>query len=199
MHVIGLLGGVASGKTEVARHLARLGAGVLDADRAGHEVLLLPEVESAVRARWGDAAFDAAGRICRQSLAKIIFDDTPEAIRDRTYLEALTHPRIAERLQTEARRLESAGCPAVVLDAPLLIEAGWQTLCDTLVFVDTPRPLRLARAQTRGWTAEDFAAREGAQESLDWKREQADVIIVNSGRPEATYEQVERLWRTLVG
>ena len=86
-----------------------------------------------------------------------------------------------------------------MLDAPLLLEAGWDGLCDTLVFVDAPRPLRMARAVGRGWREEEFAAREGVQKSLDSKRARADVIIDNSGSPESTRAQVERFWHTLVG
>ncbi len=85
-----------------------------------------------------------------------------------------------------------------MLDAPLLLEAGWDKFCDTLVFVDAPRELRLARALARGWSEEDFAAREGVQESLDWKRRRADVVVDNSGSPEQTRSQVERLWHSLI-
>ena len=86
-----------------------------------------------------------------------------------------------------------------MLDAPLLLEAGWDRLCDALVFVEVPRELRLSRALARGWSEEEFAAREVAQESLDLKRSRADAIIDNSGSPEETRRQVERSWRCLIG
>ena len=91
------------------------------------------------------------------------------------------------------------GCPAAVLDAPLLFEAGWNEFCDTVVFVDTPSRLRRTRAMMRGWSEEDFAAREDAQESLNHKRERADVVIDNADSPESTQAQVERFWHSLVG
>lgn len=199
MKRIGILGGVASGKSLVAQELARLGAGLLDADRAGHEVLRMPEIEAALRQRWGEGVFDLRGRIDRARLAAIVFAKTPDGPKQRKYLEQLTHPEIGRMLAAEAERLEAAGCRVAVLDVPLLLEAGWDRLCNTLVFVDAPRPLRLARARGRGWSEEEFAARQGAQQSLDAKREMAEVTIDNSGTTEQTRHQVERFWRSLVG
>ncbi len=198
MKIIGILGGVASGKSSVAVQLAQLGAGVLDADSAAHAVLRLPEVEEAARRRWGDAIFGADRHIDRWSLAKIVFLPPPKGPDERRYLEQLTHPEIGRIVQAEARRLAAAGVAAAVLDAPLLLESGWDRFCDRLVFVDVPRQLRIARALARGWTKEEFAAREGAQESLDSKRARADVVVDNSGSPEETYRQLERFWRSLL-
>lgn len=199
MRIIGLLGGVASGKSLVARQFAELGAAVLDADRAAHAVLRLPEVEAAVRQRWGEEVFGDDGRIERARLAQIVFANPPAGPRERKYLEQLTHPEIARRLRREADELAASGRVAALLDAPLLLEVGWAPLCDALVFVDVPREQRLSRALARGWSEEEFAAREGVQESLDLKRSRADVIIDNSGSPEETRHQVERSWRCLIG
>ncbi len=199
MHIVGLLGGVASGKSLVARQLAALGAGLLDADGAGHEVLRLPDIEAAARRRWGEAAFDPNGRIDRARLARIVFAAPPEGPPERRYLEQLTHPEIGRLLERQAEAMAAAGTPAAVLDAPLLLEAGWDAFCDRLVLVDAPRETRLKRALARCWTKEDFSAREGAQKSLDHKLKRADVIIDNSGPAERTQAQVERFWRALVG
>lgn len=197
MRRIGILGGVASGKSLVARQLADLGAGLLDADGAGHEVLRTPSVEAAVRQRWGDEVFDSHGRIDRARLARIVFGESPWAAADRKYLEQLTHPEIGKRLVRQAEELAAGGSPAAVLDAPLLLEAGWDDFCDALCFVDAPRRLRLARALDRGWSEKDFDAREGAQQSLDRKRQRAGFVIDNSGPPEATRTQVEQFWHAL--
>jgi dephospho-CoA kinase len=199
MRIIGILGGVAGGKSLVARQLAQLGAGVLDADRAGHEVLRRPEIEAAARARWGPEVFGPDGRIDRAKLAKIVFARGPEAAGERKYLEELTHPPIGRLLEEHADRLAAEDCPAAVLDAPLLLEAGWGRFCDMLVLVDAPRELRLARAVRRGWSEEDFVAREDAQESLDSKRAVADAIVDNSGSPEATRAHVGQMWHSLIG
>jgi dephospho-CoA kinase len=199
MKVIGILGGVAGGKSLVADELVRRGAGLLDADRAAHDVLRMPEIEAAAQSRWGAGVFGSDGRIDRGRLAEIVFAAPPKGPPERKYLQRLTHPEIGRLLAAEAERLRAAGTPAAALDAPLLLEAGWDRLCDTLVFVDAPRGLRLARARERGWSDADFAAREAAQESLDAKRRRADLVVDNSGSPDATRVQVDRLWQALVG
>jgi dephospho-CoA kinase len=199
MRRIGILGGVASGKSLVARQLAQLGAGLLDADRAAHEVLQTSSVEEAARRRWGSEVFGPHGRIERERLAEIVFADSPHAAEERKYLEQLTHPEIGKRLGLQAAQMAAESSPAAVLDAPLLLEAGWDTTCDVLLFVDTPRRLRLARAIERGWSEEDFAAREGVQQSLESKRERADATVDNSGSADATRAQVERFWHEWIG
>ncbi len=198
MRIIGITGGVAGGKSTVARLLERLGAGVLDADRAGHEALRLPQVEAAARRRWGETIFGRDGQIDRTQLARVVFAPGSEGQRERLYLEQLTHPEIARLLRRQADSMVAAGTEVAVLDAPLLLEAGWEELCEKTVFVEVPRETRTARALAREWNKEDFAAREDAQESLQRKRESADVIIDNSGSPERTQAQVERFWASLV-
>ena len=198
MRIIGITGGVASGKSSVAEQLAALGAGVLDADRAGHEALRLPHVEAAARRRWGDAIFGPNGRIDRARLARIVFGSEPEAERERKYLEQLTHPEIGGLLRRQAEAFEASGIKVAVLDAALLFEAGWDEMCEKTIFVESPRELRLARALARGWTEEDFEARECVQDSLDRKRPRADVIIDNSHSPERTQAQIERFWTSLI-
>ncbi len=197
MKTLGLLGGVASGKSLVSRQLAAMGALILNADRAGHEALRMPEIEAAARERWDDAIFDGDGHIDRSQLAKIVFAPPPNGPRERKYLETLTHPEIGRRLAAQVEEGKDLA-PLIVVDAALLFEAGWDKLCDCTVFVDAPRAARLARALQRGWTEEDFTAREGAQDSLDSKRARAGWIIDNSGSVEDTEAQVKRLWQSLV-
>ena len=199
MKLLGLLGGVASGKSLVARQLAELGAAVLDADRAGHEALRLPHVEAAARMRWGDAIFAPDGHIDRSRLAKIVFAPPPEGPVERKFLEGLTHPEIGRRLAAQIEALKATASPLVVLDAAVMFEAGWDKVCDCFAFVDVPREIRLQRALQRGWTAGGFAGREAAQDSLDSKLARADFFIDNSGSAEHTQKQVQRLWQFLVG
>lgn len=197
MRIIGLLGGVASGKSTVARLFAELGAGVLDADRAAHEALRQPEIEAALRARWGEAVFGADGRIDRGRVAALVFGDADESARERGFLEQLVHPVAARLIERQAAALAAEGRKAAVLDAPLLLEAGWDKLCEKLIFVDAPRAARCRRAIARGWSEKEFAARENAQQSLRRKRARADFVIDNSGAPEQTAAQVRALWRVL--
>jgi len=198
LRAIGLVGGVASGKSLVAGQLAEMGAGLLDADRAGHEVLRLPEVETAARTRWGEGVFGPDGRIDRRRLGEIVFAPPPDGPREREFLEKLTHTRIGRRVADQAAGLAASGIRVAVLDAPLILEAGWDKLCSRLLFVDAPRRARLARAVARGWTEEGFAARERVQLPLDQKRRLADFVVDNSGSPEETRARLERLWPSLV-
>jgi len=197
MILIGVLGGVASGKSEVSNRLRALGAEVLEADQAGHAVLRELEVRRAVRHRWGERVLDAAGEIDRRKVAEIVFAGTPESDVELKFLEQLTHPRIRQRLEAQLAEWHRAGVQAAVLDAPVMLKAGWDRLCQRMIFVDTPRLVRLARARQRGWTETDFAAREAAQEPLETKRTRADTMIDNSTTRDRLYAQVDRFWRGL--
>jgi dephospho-CoA kinase len=199
MKVIGLLGGIASGKSLVAQELETLGATIIDADRAGHEVLRYPHVKQAARKRWGGAIFAADGEIDRKALAAIVFARTDAGRQELEYLEGLTHPEIGHLLKQHMEQLQRQGIRAAVLDAPVMLKAGWDRFCDEIWFVDAPYETRLARAKSRGWTADDFHAREIAQEPVDRKRELADFVLDNSGDIAYTRGQIERLWKRLGG
>jgi len=195
--IVGIVGGVASGKSLVAAQLERQGAVVVDADKVAHEVLKLDEVRALARERWGQAIFDKDGQIDRQALGKIVFAPEPDGPRELKYLESLTHPRIGKLVLERIAQLSEEGtAAAIVLDVPLLFESGWNKICDKTIFVDAERTLRESRAVERGWTPEDFARREAAQESLETKRTLADVVIDNSGTPQATQHQIERVWHS---
>ncbi len=199
MKIIGLLGGVAAGKSQVARLFAQLGAEVLDADTVGHEVLRMPSVRDAIRQHFGPAVFGPDGQVIRPKLGQIVFGSQPDAQQELALLESLTHPHIRNQLRGQADRMLADGVPLVILDAPVLLKAGWDDLCDALVFVDCPEQVRRARAVARGWTAEDFAAREAAQASIESKRAIADFVVDNSGSLGYTQGQIEKVWQTLVG
>ncbi len=196
MVVIGLAGGIASGKSMISGQFQALGARCLDADKAGHQVLLDPDVKSAVRERWGDQVFDPSGEINRAEVASIVFAQNASAREELSFLEQLTHPRIGQLLQQQMDHCEG---DVLVLDAPVMFKAGWNQLCNEIVFIEAPHADRLRRALQRGWTAEQFAAREAAQEPLDWKRQQAGFVIDNSSTPDHTRQQVETIWKTITG
>lgn len=198
LRVVGLLGGVASGKSLIADQLVALGAGLLDGDLAGHEVLRQDEVKQAARNRWGSGVFDPDGHINRSAVAGIVFGPPPAGPQELKFLEQLTHPQIGQLLVKQASDLVAAGKRVAVLDAPVMLKAGWDQLCDYIVFVEVSPEIRLARAQRRGWSQAEFNAREAAQESLEEKRRRADVVIDNSGSPESTRSQVVAFWQTLV-
>ena len=195
MKTIGLVGGVASGKSLVAELLGELGAGVLDADRAGHEVLAHdPAVRRALVDRWGPSILGPDGQIDRAAVAACIFAADDRAPAERRFLESLLHPRIRALVEEKARQFAAQGHSAVVLDAPLLLEAGWGPLCDLIVMVDADATTRLARAASRGWSAEEFARREAAQWPVEKKRAAAHVTLANDGDVAALRSAVRALW-----
>jgi dephospho-CoA kinase len=201
MLVIGLVGGIASGKSLVARRFAERGAIVLDADRVGHEVLETPEVRRALRERWGAAILDVRGKIDRAEVARRVFAPPPDGPRQLRFLEELTHPRIQARLAAAIRSAECQGIvPALILDAPLLLEAGWDVLCEEIVFVDAPREVRLRRAiKSRGWSESQFTAREQAQWPVERKRGRATAILDNSGDIASTQAWIDDFWQRVTG
>ncbi len=199
MKIIGLVGGVASGKSQVADMFRRLGAEVLDADRAGHEVLTQEPVKAAIRRQFGSGVFDTQGDVDRKRLAQIVFAPPPTGPVELAKLEQITHPEIRRRLVEQIDRATAVGVQAAILDAPVMLKSGWDQICNTIVFVECPEPVRRSRAAGRGWDAAEFEAREQAQESVEEKRRRAEFVIDNSESLEYTQAQIERLWRSLVG
>lgn len=199
MKILGLLGGVASGKSMVAEMFRQLGAGVLDADKAGHEVLRLPAVRAAVGGRWGKDVIGADGEVDRKALAKIVFAPPPNGPPELAELERITHPEIRRRLKAQIDQMAKDGVQLAILDAPVMLKSGWNSLCNAIALVDAPREQRLARAQQRGWTPEQFAAREASQEPIDQKRRVANFVLDNSRDVSYIQSQVQRCWQTLVG
>jgi dephospho-CoA kinase len=199
MKTIGLVGGVASGKSAAAGMLVELGAGLLDADRSGHAVLAEDaEVQAALRARWGESVFTAGGGVDRAAMAGFVFAEGAAA--EREFLEDLLHPRIRHRLEAQRQEFAAAGKAAVVLDAPLLLEAGWGPMCDVVLMIDASRETRLRRARQRGWTESEFARREAAQWAVDKKRRHANLVINNDGDIEQLRQAIQSFWqRHIVG
>lgn len=193
MLILGVTGGVASGKSLAAKHFAELGAVVFDADRAGHEVLREPEVREVLVERWGPAVLDATGEIDRAAVAERVFGTAPSTQADRTFLEKLVHPKIRARFEGE--QVQTTGKRVLVVDAALLMEAGWNSACDLVIFVDASRELRLARAESRGWTEKQFAEREAAQWPVEKKRQACDHVLSNDGSPDELHRRVREFWR----
>lgn len=178
--VIGLTGEIGGGKSAVAALLADRGAVVIDADVAGHEALLRPEVRERLVRRFGSAilAEDDDARIDRRALGRIVFANRA-ALRD---LEEVVHPVMVDRFRREiAATRPRSEVPLVVIDAAILLEAGWNALCDLVVFVDAPREARLARVEGRGWSDAQLREREAAQWSRDAKIQGADYLLRNAG------------------
>jgi dephospho-CoA kinase len=191
--VLGLIGGIGSGKTQVAAELARHGGRVISGDQLGHEGLRQPALREQVIRRWGPGVLDEHGEVVRRRLGALVFAD-PAELRD---LEAILFPWIERRLREEIARAQSdPEVRFVVVDAAVMLEAGWDRLCDAVVFVHAPEAERLRRlAQERGWSAKEVAAREQAQWPLTEKVRRAHATVDNSGSPEQLARQVEDLLR----
>ncbi|MFN5298694.1 MAG: dephospho-CoA kinase [Planctomycetaceae bacterium] len=197
--VLGLVGGVASGKSHLGRQLAqRRTIAIVDADRLGHEVLRDPQVRRELVELFGEQIVDPQGELSRGAVAALVFGTEPAAQERRRQLEAVTHPRIraAAAAQLELARQDPA-CEGSVIDAALLLEAGWHEFCDAVVFVECPRAERLKRAALRGWSAEELERREASQWSLEAKRARADAVIEN-GPGQDGAAALERVWSELV-
>jgi dephospho-CoA kinase len=191
--VIGMIGGIGSGKSLVADAFARHGAYVISGDRLGHEALRQPEVRDRVAAHFGRGVVDAQGEIDRRRLGAVVFADVGQL----RVLEGMVFPSIERQLQEEiAAARADAAVRLVVFDAAVLLEAGWDRWCDAVVYVHAPRAERLARlARQRGWGAKEVEAREDAQMSLTEKVTRADFVVDNSGPPERLEGQVADLLR----
>jgi dephospho-CoA kinase len=192
--VIGLIGAIGAGKSTVARLFERRGGYLIDADGIGHEALRQAEIATALVARWGDTVLRTDGTIDRAKVGQIVFSNPKEL----SALEAIVFPYIARRCHEEIRRgIADPRYHFIVLDAALLLEAGWLDMVDRVVYVDAPREVRLARVSTRsGWTEADLAARESAQWPAERKLAHAHAVIMNTSAPDSLHAQVDDLLRT---
>lgn len=202
--VVGLVGRIAAGKSTVARALAARGAEVIDADRIAHDVLDEPDTRSAVVRRFGAGVLRADGRVDRAALARIVFGSTPEAGTALAALENLVHPRVRERIAAALDGLRDEAATAgdarrvVVLDVPLLVQAGWDERCDRIVLVECDEQVRRARMAARGWTTEHQEKRDAA-----WARgyrpppPRKTTPVDASGDAAYIHGQIDGLWRSM--
>jgi dephospho-CoA kinase len=196
--VIGLTGGIGSGKSTVAAILAELGAHVVDADRVGHDVYH-PGTEGFRRVveAFGPGVVAADGTIDRRALGAIVFADEAALAR----LNAIVHPLIGEELRRRvAAAVDDGSGRPIVIEAAILLEAGWRGMMDRLWVVSVDRETAIARvAGSRGLTRPEVERRIDTQMADEERRRLADRVIENRGTPAALRAEVERAWRELVG
>lgn len=185
--ILGLTGGIGSGKSTVAGILKKSGAVVIDADALGHEALDAPRIKAALVREFGPGILGEDGRIDRPALARRAFRSRASAAR----LNRRVHPWILERI----RKAVAAARGWVVLDASLLFESGVDRWCDQVWFVDAPRAARVDRVRRRGWSARELARRERLQAPLRDKKRKSDAVIDNGGPVSRTAREVRRLKR----
>ena len=195
MRLIGLTGGIATGKSTVAQILTELGVAVVDADALAHEVTAPGgEAVAAIGHELGGEFIRPDGSLDRPRLAERVFAD--DALRAR--LNAIIHPRVRRRMMERVAALELGGADVIVLDVPLLLEAGQAYDVDTVWLVYAPEPVQIARLMARnGLTRDQAVLRVHAQMPIEAKRRLADVVIDNTQDRVALRRQVEALYREL--
>ena len=189
--VIGIAGGIGSGKSFIARLFGEIRCAVVDSDAQVKAAYRDPAVIETIRRRWGDAMFLADGEINRPAVAKKVFSDEAE----RRWLEGLIHPWVAEARRREmSAAAEDPQVVAYVWDTPLLFEAGLNGECDAVVFVDAPWEQRLARVrQGRGWDEAELLRRQKSQWPLDKKQRISDYVLTNTADADDARGQVREV------
>jgi dephospho-CoA kinase len=185
--VIGILGGIASGKSAVAAEFAKLGCKVIDADDIVRKLLKTDAVKERIVASFGRAILDSEGHIDHKKLARVVFADAERL----SSLNEIIHPFVLERAEELiAQYGQQARVKAIVLDMPLLIEVGWAERCDRLIFVECCDEIRASRAKKKGLDENQLKIREKFQISLDRKVSLADNTVVNNSGFSALVRQV---------
>jgi dephospho-CoA kinase len=200
--VIGLVGGVGSGKSSLARLLReKYPIQIVEGDSAGHLVLTEPAIKDRLREVFGDRIFKPTGEVDRRQLGQLVFGTLPDQVSARKKLENIVHPRISEVLSQQVEQArQSPGTLAVILDAAVVLESGWRDLCDEFVFVDVPLEQRVHRVrENRGWSREQLQLREASQFPLDQKRREANHVVDNSCDIALALSQLEQILPRVTG
>jgi len=190
--VIGITGGIASGKSTVAKMLRSLGASIIDADKICHQLISTEEIRNKISKKWGSHILNKDGKINRRTLGRIVFEDKEKLLT----LNKFIHPEAIRRIKGQIAELtDKDKTTVIVLDAALLAEANLTNLCDTILFVDAKKTISMERAQqSRKWPLHETTKREKFQYSMRVKREMADIIINNNLSKVNTFNQVKDFW-----
>ena len=195
MLVIGVTGNLGTGKTTVCQMLVDLGARHIEADEVGHEVLQQDkQARKQIVAAFGKSILNSSGEIDRDKLAKLVFDDKAALAR----LNRITHPRILRLVKQKIEEYRKAGAGVVVVEAALLIEAGWKSQVDQLWVTTAPEATIVKRLmKSRGMSEEQILDRLRAQMPQEEKTKQADAVINTDCPMEALRTRITALWKTL--
>ncbi len=198
--IVGVLGGIASGKSLVTRLLAKMGGEILNADQIAHEILSQEETVREIVSRFGESILADHDRpqVDRKKMAALVFGDSEHHYAARQQLESVLQPRIRRELLHRIERWKSAPTAHfLILDIPLLVEREWHQLCDHILFIDTPRERRVEFARQRGWTEKQLADREATQMPLHEKQKFASFVLKNNGTEQDLVEQLQKWFSTL--
>jgi dephospho-CoA kinase len=185
--IIGILGGIGSGKSTVAAEFAKLGCCLIDADKIAHELLNEPQVREQVVALLGPGVLNSQGNIERSKIAKIVFKNNEKLSR----LNKIIHPQVLQKTEELIEKYNKENqCKAIVLDMPLLVEVGWEKRCDRLIFIDCDDKIRENRVKNKDFEKNHIKNRENFQISLDKKNAIADNTINNNSDFSALVRQI---------
>lgn len=196
MLTIGLTGGIGTGKSEVSRILGKLGANVIDADQVGHEAYR-PDtpIWQEIVTTFGEGILQDNGEVDRKKLGAIVFHDSQSMI----ILNAIMHPKMADIIRPTIEQFREQGSEAVVLEAALLFEAGWDALVDEVWVTYAPGEVVIGRLQLRNNLLEDeIQRRMSSQSSFEETVSRAQVVVNNSLGIEELTNEVESLWNARV-
>lgn len=195
--IIGILGGVGSGKSTIAGQFARLGCAVIDADEIAHNLLERKDLRKEIIARFGREILTRGGKIDRRKLAGIVFADAKKI----KALNKMIHPLVFKEVTKLIKKANSQSrVKAIVLDMPLLMEVGWAKRCDKLIFVKCRQRTRAKRSQKKGiFSIKMLKNREKFQISLDKKEAITDNTIDNNSGFSALAGQVTDIFSGLMG
>jgi dephospho-CoA kinase len=189
--VIGLSGGLGSGKTTVLKEFKRLGAFTLDADQIVHELYRTKRISGAIKKIFGKNVFDRHGSIRRNCMASEIFSDA----KMRMKLESIVHPGVCKSMRSQLRAKKGK---LAVCDIPLLFETHLNNGFDRIVVVDAPIQTRIKRLRRRGWSPTEIRRRTDAQWPLKKKIKQADYVIDNSKKISHAKNQVRKIFNEII-
>ena len=187
--VLGVVGGIGAGKSFVSCAFVANGAALFDADREAKKLFEENDFIDLCRARWSEVV-DESNAVDFRKLAEIVFAPSSFGQRELDYLNSIVRPRVLRKFQEWIADEKRKGTEIAVLDAPLLLEAGWDSLVDYLVFVDASFDVRLQRVLERGWDRDELIRREARQMDLNQKKERSTFTIVTDASESDVRERV---------
>ena len=194
--IIGILGGIGSGKSAVAQEFAKLGCKVIDADKIAHKLIEQPAVKDSIIKLFGNSILEPTGKVNRKKLGEIVFGDGDKL----QSLNQIVHRHVLEEAEELIGQYNRGNqVKAIVLDMPLLVEVGWAKRCDKLVFVDCKPELRASRAKKIGiFDKNQLKIRENLQISLDNKAKLSDNTVDNNSDFAALAGQVAEIFSCIM-
>lgn len=195
--IIGLLGGIASGKTQVAKIFSQLNCAIIDADKIAHQAFNDEQIKQEIIGLFGEKVINSNQKVDKKHIASKVFNNNTMLAK----LNSIIHPFVLDRIEDMIVDYSAeTDYKAIVLDVPLLMEVGWQSRCDILIFIDCDIEKRMHFADNRaGLTGKQLNNRENCQISLDKKRQIAHYIIHNNSDLKSLKKQVEEISTKIFG